>query len=195
MNVHLRMSTPFLVGKMVYLRALVESDADGPYSDWFNDEEVCRGNSHHVFPYNQASALEYIRHSQRAKDQLILAIVSQKDETHVGNIALQNIHPVYRSAEFSILIGDKTTWGSGIGTEAGRLICDHGFLAMNLYRIACGTFETNTAMQRLALSLGMEKEGVRCEAAYKDGKYLDIIEYGVLRRDYEAKWFHGERNE
>ena len=50
-------------------------------------------------------------------------------------------------------------------------------------------------MKRLAISLGMEKEGVRREAVYKDGKYLDIIEYGVLRRDYETKWFHDERNE
>jgi len=195
MNDQLTKSTPFLIGKKVYLRSLVESDADGPYASWFNDVEVCLGNSHHVFPYTQESALGYIRHAQSTKDHLILAIVTRKDEAHIGNIALQSIHPVYHSAEFSILIGEKYIWGSGIGTEAGRLICDHGFRTMNLNRIACGTFENNTAMQRLALSLGMVKEGVRREAAYKDGKYQDIIEYGVLKRDYEDKWFHNERNE
>jgi len=186
-------ATPFLIGKKVYLRSLVESDADGPYASWFNDAEVCLGNSHHVYPYPRKSALEYIQHTLSSKDNLILAIVTRKDEAHIGNIALQNIHPVYHAAEFSILIGEKNAWGSGIGTEAGRLICDHGFLAMNLYRIACGTFDNNTAMQRLAVSLGMKQEGVRREAAYKDGRYVDIIEYGVLRREYQAKWFHDER--
>jgi RimJ/RimL family protein N-acetyltransferase len=188
-------SPPFLVGKTIYLRSLVEADADGPYLRWFNDKETCFGNSHHVYPFTKDNALEYIHFSQETKNNLILAIAIKKDQTHVGNIALQNIHPVYHSADFSILIGEKSTWGSGIGTEAGRLICDHGFQSMNLHRIACGTFENNAAMQKLALSLGMVKEGVRREAAYKDGRYQDIIEFGVLRRDYERKWFHNERNE
>jgi hypothetical protein len=33
----------------------------------------------------------------------------------------------------------------------------------------------------------MKEEGRRIEAAYKDGKYIDIIEYGILKSDYEYK--------
>ena len=120
--------------------------------------------------------------------------MTRKDDRHIGNIALQHIHPVYRTADFSIIIGEKSAWGSGVGKESGRLICDHGFLTMNLHRIACGTFENNIAMQRLAVYLGMVKEGVRRKAAFKEGKYLDIIEYGVLKHEYEEQWFHNERN-
>jgi ribosomal-protein-alanine N-acetyltransferase len=194
MNIVQPASPPFFTGKTVYLRSLVEADLDGPYVGWFNDSEVCFGNSHHVFPYTRESALEYIHRAQETRNHLILAIVTKKDNSHVGNIALQNIHPVYRSAEFSILIGEKSVWGSGVGKEAGRLICDHGFKALNLHRIYCGTFENNTAMQHLALSLGMVQEGVRREAAFKNGSYLDIIEFGVLKSDYEQKWFPNERN-
>ena len=195
MNILQAKSTPFLVGKTLYLRGLIESDSEGSYAGWFNDEEVCSGNSHHVYPYSQESSLKYIHFAQETKDHLILAIVTKENDAHIGNIALQDIHPIYHSADFSILIGDKSAWGSGIGSEAGRLICDHGFNSMNLHRIACGTFENNTSMQRLALSLGMIKEGVRREAAFKNGRYQDIIEYGVLRDDYVQKWFPGERAE
>lgn len=184
---------PFLIGEDIYLRSLVEDDADGPYLTWFNDQEACRGNSHHVFPYTKDAAVSYIHHAKQTREDLILAIVMQKDDQHVGNIALQNIHPIYRSAEFSIMIGEKLYWGQGVGKEAGKLICDHGFKALNLHRIACGTFENNLAMKKLALYLGMVKEGVRRQAAFKDGKFVDVIEYGVLRQEYEEHWSGLER--
>jgi ribosomal-protein-alanine N-acetyltransferase len=179
------MATPFLIGERLYLRPLIEADAQGPYADWFNDQEVCRGNSHHVFPYTPEAALAYIRHAAQTHDELILAIVLREDDRHIGNIALQSIHPIYRSAEFSIVIGDKAAWGKGYGREAGRLLCHHGFAALNLNRIACGTFDDNVAMQRLALALGMKEEGRRRQAAFKQGRYVDVIEFGVLRSEFE----------
>lgn len=178
----------FLKGKQLYLRPLLESDAQGPYVSWFNDEEVCRGNSHHVFPYTPEMALAYIRTAAQGQDKLVLAILLDKDDRHIGNIALQHIHPIYRSAEFSIVIGDKSAWNKGYAKEAARLLCDHGFAAMNLNRIACGTFDDNLAMKRLALYLGMKEEGRRRQAAFKQGRYVDVIEYGVLKDEYEERW-------
>lgn len=182
------MIAPFLIGPRLYLRALLETDAQGPYHIWFNDEEVCRSNSHHVFPYTAESALSYIRHAAQTREALILAMVLRDSDHHIGNLALQQIHPIYRSAEFSIVIGDKAAWGQGYGQEAGRLICDHGFHALNLHRIACGTFADNLAMQRLARQSGMSEEGRRRQAAFKNGRYIDIIEYGALQEDYEQYW-------
>ena len=37
-------------------------------------------------------------------------------------------------------------------------------------------------MQKLALKLGFEQEGVRKEALFKNGHYIDIIEYGKLNK-------------
>ena len=69
------------------------------------------------------------------------------------------------------------------------MICDHGFFTMNLNRISCGTFDNNLSMKKIAHYLGMAEEGCRRKAAYKNGKFIDIIEYGVLRDEYESKWF------
>jgi|GEM_PF-3209759 len=118
----------FLSGSVIYLRSLFESDAEGPYQGWFNDEEVCRGNSHHVFPYTLRDAREYIELAAKTREHLILAIVTQNNHHHIGNIALHKIHPVYRSAEFSIVIGDKTAWGKGVGKEAGAAVMRSRFL-------------------------------------------------------------------
>jgi [ribosomal protein S5]-alanine N-acetyltransferase len=177
----------FLNGERLYLRSLVESDADGPYANWFNDDEVCSGNSHHIRPFTSEAALAYICHSRQTNDSLILAIVLRDGDRHIGNIALDSINRVYRTAEFSIIIGDRSAWGSGYSKEAARLLCDHGFAAMNLNRIGCGTFEDNEPMKKLAKFLGMKEEGRRRQAVFKRGRYLDIIEFGVLRSEYESR--------
>ena len=179
---------PFLIGEKIYLRALVETDSEGPYPTWFNDAEVCRGNTHHIFPYTVDAARAYIQRASSDQRQLVLAIVRREDDTHIGNIALDNIDHINRTAELTIIIGDKSRWGKGYGKEAARLICDHGFLALNLNRIACGTFEDNVAMRKLAEYLGMVEEGRRRQAVYKLGRYVDVIEYGVLRNEYVARF-------
>ena len=176
--------SPFLAGERLYLRALHESDAAGSYPSWFNNEEVCQGNSHHVFPYTTENALSYIRFARDSRDDLILAIVLKEDHRHIGNIALQAIHPVNRSAELAIVIGDDRAGGHGYGREATLLIFKHGFEELNLHRIGCGTFENNASMKSLAASLGMREEGRRKQAAFKNGKYLDIVEYGMLRNEF-----------
>jgi len=55
---------------------------------------------------------------------------------------------------------------------------------MNLERIYCGTIESNKAMQKLAESMLMKKEGVRRGAFFVKGKYIDIYDYGLLKKEY-----------
>ena len=179
---------PFLIGRESYLRPLVESDIEGPYPTWFNDAEACRGNTHHIFPYTAENARSYVRLANSGRRHLVLAIVRRKDGVHIGNIALDKIDYINRTADLTIMIGDKTCWGQGYGKETAHLICDHGFFVLNLNRIGCGTFDDNVAMRKLAEYLGMVEEGRRRQAVYKLGRYIDVIEYGVLRHEYIARF-------
>jgi len=177
----------FLEGDVIYLRPLLETDISEEYISWLNDGEVCRYNSHHVFPYNKFKAEEYLKNIYLSNDKLVLAIIDKKTEKHIGNISLQQINLLNGSAEFAILFGDKDYWGKGISKEASLLIMKHGFFELNLHRIFCGTAAENIPMQKLALFLGMSEEGRRKEAQFKNGKYNDIIEYGILKDDFINK--------
>lgn len=183
---------PFLHGEKIYLRTLLYSDCDGPYLTWFNDRDVCHGNSHHIFPYTLDQARTYaLQSSQNHRSALILAIIEKTSDRHIGNVALDTIDYISRCAEFSIIIGEKKAWGRGYGREAGRLIITHGFCTLNLHRISCGTLETNIAMIRLARYLKMEQEGCRRQAIFKNGRYLDVIEFGVLAKEFDVLQDHG----
>ena len=154
------------------------------YLSWLNDPEVNKFNSHAIFPYTAEQLKDYVKGIDN-KSKVVMAICDNRSQKHIGNISLQNIDWVTRSAEFAILLGDKKFWGQGIGEEAGKLIIQHGFEKLNLSRIHCGTSSENIGMQKLALKLGMKPEGRRRQAMYKNGKYADILEYGILKSEYE----------
>ncbi len=179
---------PFLLGKRLMLRPLRKEDASGPYLEWFNDSAVCAGNGHHFFPYTAQDALQYIQRAHSSQSELILAIAKRQGDQHIGNIALKRINTISRTAELAIVIGDKNSWGKGYSKEAARLLLDHAFFALNLNRVYCGTFESNQPMRRLARFLCMKEEGRRRQATFKQNRYLDIIEYGVLRREYSLRF-------
>jgi len=175
----------FISGDNIYLRGLETTDADGGYVNWFDDATVCQYNGHHMFPKSRDNLIDFIKYSQNTNDSLILAIVEKKTGIHVGNISIQSIDYVARNGEFAIIIGEKTVWGKGYSKEAGKLIVDHAFKNLNLERIYCGTSEKNVPMQKLAVGMGFKEEGRRRNAIFKNGEYLDIIEYGILKEEWQ----------
>jgi [ribosomal protein S5]-alanine N-acetyltransferase len=174
----------FLKGKRIHLRALMEKDLTDDYLQWLNDEEVCRNNSHAIFPNTESKMRSYYDSLQNQQHNIVLAIIDTVKESHIGNVSLQNINWVSRNAEFAILMGNKNYWGDGYGEEAAKIIVNYGFQRLNLHRIYCGTLEGNEAMKKLAFKLNMKEEGIRREAIFKHGGYENIVEYGVLKTEF-----------
>lgn len=177
---------PFIEGEKIDLRPLSQDNVTETYVNWLNDAEVCKYNSHHAYPYTLELARQYVGRVRSSQTDVVLAIVAKDSGKHIGNIALQNIHPINKTAEYAVLLGDKEYWGKGVGKEASRLIIAHGFTALNLHRIHCGTSTENVPMQKLAAALGFKEEGRRREAMFKNGAYVDVIEYGMLKNDFKA---------
>jgi ribosomal-protein-alanine N-acetyltransferase len=170
----------------LYVRGLCRADIDSDYFLWFDDQDVCRHNSHGMFPNSRAKMEAYFDEIESSDRALVWAIIVRNDEKHVGNISLQSINWKTRAAEFAILLGHNEGRGKGYGYEVAMMLLSHGFTKLGLNRIYCGTSANNIAMQKLAGKLGMLPEGRRRSALYEDGKYVDVIEYGLLKEDYET---------
>lgn len=171
----------FLTGETIYLRILKEKDVEGNYARWFNDPEITLFNSHGRFPMTADKLKDFVKSAYASNTALVLAVCDKQHDKHVGNISLQSISWVDRSAEIAFVLGEKEYWGKGVMLEAGKMILVHGFNMLNLHRIHCGTSSDNTGMQKLAVKLGMTQEGIRKDAMFKNGKFVDIIEYGIIK--------------
>lgn len=169
-----------LNGTKVVLIGLVESHADGNYPGWFNDPEVCRYNSHGGDRNTKEKTLDYIRSVRASKDAIVFAILAAKNQQHIGNISLQSIDFKNLRAEVAIIIGEKEYWGEGYAREAWKLAINFGFQDLKLNRLYCGTREDNIGMQKVALASGMKEEGRFRKHIFKDGKFYDQINYGIV---------------
>lgn len=165
-----------------YVRSMRETDLRGNYPTWFEDQEVTRYSTHGKFLKNDTWFRGFYDDLNR-EDRVVWAIC-HNDDGHIGNASLQQISFVNRNAEFAILIGDKRHWGKSLGANVGEMALRHGFLKLNLERIYCGTAQTNVAMQKLASKLGMQEEGLRRSHLYLEGKWIDMLEYGILKREF-----------
>lgn len=165
-----------------FVRAFRELDLDGPYRSWFEDQDVCRFNSHGKLFRNE----QYFRafwESLNRDDRMVWAIC-HRDDGHIGNISLQAISAINRNAEFAIIVGDRRHWGRGVGRLAGLQLLRHGFDKLNLERVYCGAAATNAGMCALARTLGMREEGRRRAHLWLDGAWVDVVEFGVLRDEF-----------
>ena len=157
------------------------------YKSWFVDQEVTKYNSHGIFPKTEKDYEEFLASINK---NLILAIESSGFGTHykhVGNVSLQNIDWINRTAELAIVIGDKGQWGNGIASATCAQMLEHGFLKMNLNRIYLGTAEKNIGMRGTAMNIGMFEEGSSPEALYLEGEYSNIIRYYITKSIWIAK--------
>jgi RimJ/RimL family protein N-acetyltransferase len=112
-----------------------------------------------------------------------LAICLKSTGEAVGVAYLLGIDWVTRSAEFSIQIGVESARGRGIGEAATRLTLQHAFDDLNLHRISLTVLASNARAKALYEKVGFRAEGLFREAAYKRGRYLDVIPMASLATD------------
>ncbi|WP_354637489.1 GNAT family N-acetyltransferase [Kitasatospora camelliae] len=73
--------------------------------------------------------------------------------------------------------------GRGIGTEAQRLLVDYLFAHSPVMRLEADTEDANLAEQRALEKCGFTREGVQRGAVFRDGRWRDVVRYGLLRTD------------
>jgi RimJ/RimL family protein N-acetyltransferase len=158
------------------------------YQSWFHDREVTKYNSHGLFPYTKEKMKSFFNNINN-EHNVTFAIYEKQpkdifhNDKHIGNVSLQAISWVNRSAELAIVIGDKDSNGKGIGTQACAVMLYHAFIKLGLNRVWSGTSEENIGMQKIFEKLYFHPEGVFKKAMWCN-KYVDIICYAILKNEY-----------
>jgi RimJ/RimL family protein N-acetyltransferase len=166
----------------VLLRKLEPEDAPNLYR-CRNDPDVARGLGGFSSGYSLPAIKEWIERRGESSDDLVWAIADKESNTCLGHAGLYHVDHRVRSCEFGILIGDSSRWGKGIGREVTSAILIYGFDELNMNRIDLSVLASNARASRLYQSLGFVQEGVKREAQYRAGEYLDVVLMSILRSE------------
>lgn len=170
---------------MIQLRELELADIS-QLNAWRNDKSLVDslGNNFRYIAehIDENWYKDYIKNREK---QVRLAILTDESKRYVGNVNLTNIHPINASAEFSILIGDESARGKGVGLLATKMILTHGFKNLNLHRIYLTVLVDNQPALTLYEKVGFKRDGIEREAVFKNGKFQDLVCMSMLKHEFQ----------
>lgn len=175
---------PFLTGSRIYLREVRLTDVNESYYKWMNDPEVTQYLESRFYPQSMESISEFVKNQTGDQNNVFLAIILKEGDFHIGNIKIGPINWIHRFAEVGILIGDKTSWGKGYGTEAIGLVVKYAFNILNLHKLTAGCYNSNQGSLKAFQKNGFEVEGVRKKHSFHNGEYIDAILLGLLNPNW-----------
>ncbi|WP_442951164.1 GNAT family N-acetyltransferase [Paenibacillus sp. 481] len=176
----------FLVGENVYLRPLNREDAELYYEQLYDSETRKFTGTHKHYTKEQIA--NYIDSKAHDRSSVLLLIALNETDEVIGDIALQDMDGINRSAGIRIAISHEEHQGQGYGQEAMLLMLEYGFGLLNLQRIDLEVFAYNARAAHVYEKLGFVREGVRRQALYYNHQYHDVILMGMLVDEYRAKY-------
>lgn len=175
-------------GELVYL-GQIRKDLAPVYRRWVNDLQVASTLAiiNDVgLPMTDEDEEGWLESVRSDSSQALFTIYERSTGEPVGNVGLSGVRSINRSAEFGILIGERSVHGRGYGTEATRLILDYGFTMLGLNHIWLKCVAFNAAGLRVYEKAGFSYAGRLREAWQLGGRQHDVILMDVLAREFKS---------
>jgi [ribosomal protein S5]-alanine N-acetyltransferase len=168
----------------IQLRALVLSDID-EILEWSLDQEFCLSNGW-SFPSNpEKLRAHWSRIITEPRDDFQRFAIEGTGSL-LGYADLALIDWQEQRARFGIALA-RAHWGKGIAAMAGKLMLEHTFETLNLKRIVAEVHASNERSLRLMARLGFVREGILRQHETHRGQKQDVILFGLLRDEYQAR--------
>jgi len=157
------------------------------FLEWLNDPEITQYLMFHR-PLTRDMEEEWFNNLKTKQNTIIFSILLNENKTKeklIGNCGIDDINWKDRVGHCGIFIGDKENQGKEYGTEALRLLVDYGFNTLNLNRIELIVYDFNIRAMKSYKKVGFIEEGRKRQAAFKNGKYHDVIIMSLLREEWK----------
>ncbi len=106
----------------------------------------------------------------------------------VGYVQLALVDRIERRAAVAIMLGDRATWGRGVGRTALRILADYAFAALDLERVYAEVYGFNYRSQRLMERVGFRREGILRQHELHNGVRQDVHVFDLLKADFYQRY-------
>ena len=173
---------PLMEGSQLRLRPLREEDLPLKVK-WYNDPDIRRTLLVDEF-FDLDATRQWFAGVKDLDTRLDLTIETREGRP-VGLISLLQIDSKNRTAEIIIVIGEKEYWGRGVMAEAESLLIGWAFQQLALDKIWAVAMPDNLASLITMKKIGFQIEGTLRQEAVKEGRRLDILRLGLLKKDFK----------
>ncbi|MBZ0297596.1 MAG: GNAT family N-acetyltransferase [Anaerolineae bacterium] len=181
------MNQELLSGERVWLGALTADDAE-IIARWEQDTEFLRLLDSSPAQGRTADQItRWIDADQKSTNNFLFGIRLLDTDELIGWLELDGVQWTHGTSSIGIGIGNSNYRGLGYGAEAMRLALRFAFHELNLHRVHLTVFSYNQRAIRLYEKLGFQHEGAYREHLERDGQRYDMLLYGLLRREWEAR--------
>lgn len=169
-------------GEKVILRPIQPSDTDNALL-WRNDPEVVK-NYIYRKPVTKEDHENWLENqvNKGLVHQFIITVIETGED--IGSVYIQHYEPDNNKAESGIYMGsNSSSYGHGYGSEAVILIKEYAFNILKLHKLIARVLSYNVASKRLHEKAGYQEEACLKEELFIDGKYHDLLLYGVINEN------------
>jgi RimJ/RimL family protein N-acetyltransferase len=173
-------------GERVYLRPAERNDIP-LFVRWFNDAETASYLSLRA-PMSIAAEQDWYEKLliDQGKSRWHFVMCLLDGGQPIGTIGLFDLDQVNGSAGMGIMIGEKSLWGKGLGTDSLNALLDFAFGELRFERVWLEVNDDNVRGKRSYEKCGFKFEGTERHAMYRDGRYRDIELMSILRDEWAA---------
>ena len=179
--------------KDIYRGSLVRLSDESPdvlakaFAKWNQDTEQHRlADSDPAQLWSEKKLKEWADKQADNTELLQFSIRTLEDDKLIGGVELWIGTWAHAEAWMGIVVGDRSYWGRGYGTDAVRLIVQYGFIELNLRRISLGLHAYNERALKSYEKAGFKFEGRMRGEGWRDGVHYDSLWMGILREEWFA---------
>lgn len=133
-------------------------------------------------PQNRHQAEEFLEETVEGEDSIALLV--SLDGGPIGYVAAKHTDRPRPELVYWFV---PERHGEGYGTEAVGLFAGYLFRTIDCHGLSARVYEFNGGSRGLLESLGFEREGRLRESWFARGEYVDVLRYGILRREWETR--------
>jgi RimJ/RimL family protein N-acetyltransferase len=175
----------WIAGERVVLRAWEREDVQARWeADQTADTTEMRLRDWHEPPRSLAFREQEFETALAEADETLVALIIEAERRAVGDINLFEIDTRNQRASIGLSVWREEDRNKGFGTDAMRALLQWAFREYNLHRVELSVDPANGAAIRVYEKLGFVREGCRREAHFTDGRFIDDMQMGLLRRDF-----------
>jgi len=165
-------SLPIILER-VSIRLFSASDIGYDYISWLNDPEVMKFSNQRFISHNRETCKDFFN-SIQSLDAIFLVIIFQENKEAVGTMTVY-FSRNHQTADIGIMLGNKSFWNIGLGTEALNGVIEFLFKKAGVRKVTSGTLSCNKGMIRICEKAGMVTDGVRKKQELIKDKPYDIV--------------------